>query len=127
MRSKLQIVDTNVIIRFLTQDHKTLSRKADNLLRSAKPKSLFIPDIVFAEIIFVLMSIYGLSKDEVVDNMRLIINFDAFKLNSSLLSMSLEIFNENNLSFIDSYILALSKLNKNSTVYSFDEKLNKYL
>lgn len=127
MKSKSQIIDTNVIIRFLTQDDDVLATKAENLFKSSKPKSLIIPDVVFAETIYVLLSVYGLSKGEVVNNMRLIIDFEVFKLSTNLLSLSLEIFNDNNLSFIDSYILALSKLRKNNTVYSFDEKLIKHL
>lgn len=125
MRKKLPVLDTNVIIRFLTNDTPEQAKRVETLLNQATVKSLFIPDIIIAEIIYVLLSFYKLPKKEVVEKVSVLLDFEKIRSNKKLLKKTLEIFEENNLSFADAYLTSLVLLSKNSFIYSFDKRLSK--
>lgn len=119
------LLDTNLIIRFLTGDDRLQADKVEKLLMSKEISTLEIPDLVFAEIIYVLLSVYGLSKRDVAEKMCLLTEFKKIKCNKKTLKTALEIFKDNLISFIDAYLLALAKGGKNPYIYSFDKRLLK--
>lgn len=125
MTQKLPAIDTNVIIRFLTSDSPTQAAAAERLFKESPPKSLFIPDLIIAEIIYVLLSFYQLPKSEVIEKINILLDFRQFKTNKRLIKKALEIYEDYNISFADSYLCALVILGKNKLVYSFDKKLMK--
>jgi len=123
MKKSVPILDTNLIIRFLAQDNLIQAKKVENLLSKAGKNSLHVPDIVFAEIIYVLLSVYDQPKKDVVEKMGGLVNFSKIQCNKGLLKLSLHFFANNNISFVDAYLLALVKTGKNSFLYSFDKRL----
>lgn len=121
-KNKSALLDTNILIRFLTSDNKYQADKVAKLLQSAAEKSLEITDVVFVEIIFVLLSFYLLSKEEILIKMRSILQYPAIKTNNRLLEKALTIFEYTNISFVDAYTCAKSSLEK-KVAYSFDKKM----
>ncbi len=61
-------LDTNVLIRYLVQDDPGQSRKATQVIvkRCTRDDPGFINRIVLCELIWVLESAYGYSKDTIV-------------------------------------------------------------
>lgn len=125
MSTKKAVIDTNVILRFLVRDNEEQFIKGKTLFETALQNSLVIPDLVITEIVFVLLSFYKLPKEEVIEKITLIIDFEKFDTNEKLLKKTLEIYRENNISFVDAYLGALNLIGKNSKIYSFDKRLNK--
>ncbi len=121
-----KIIDTNVIIRFLTDDSPELTSQAEEIIQQAQPGQLLIPDVVIAEIIWVLLSFYKLSKNTIIDKLESMIACDKFDLNRPLLKPALQYYRKYNISFIDAYLLALSQ-HKEHQLISFDNDLNKVL
>lgn len=121
-----KIIDTNIIIRFLTNDPPHLADKAQQLIQQAKPHQLIIPDLVIAEIIWVLLSFYQLDKMTVIDKIDSLIACDKFDLNRPIIEPALQFYRLYNISFVDAYLLSLS-LNKNNPLISFDQDLNKVI
>ncbi len=62
-------IDTNVLVRFLTQDDKDQCRRIDQLLeKSIKGgEIIYVSDLVVIETVWVLESAYKLKKAEVLD------------------------------------------------------------
>ena len=62
-------IDTNVLVRFLTQDDREQCRKIDNILVKCQKNStiIYVPDLVIIETIWVLESAYGFKKTEVIE------------------------------------------------------------
>lgn len=120
--NKCVILDTNIIIRFLAQDSSQQAEAVEKLFKNAPEKSLFIPDIVLVEAVYVLLSYYGLTKKETIERITSLIFFKKFKLNTRLFQKTLEVYTQHALSFVDAYILALSSLD-DMVVYTFDKKL----
>jgi predicted nucleic-acid-binding protein len=58
-------LDTNVLIRYLTQDDAAQASKAAKLIDHGEPTSLFLSDIVLCEMVWVLDSRYGFTRSEI--------------------------------------------------------------
>ena len=73
-----QIVDTNILLRFLLNDVPKQTEEAKLKIEQAKAGKLklVVPQIVIFEIIFALTKIYGFEKNKVKDVIRVLINSD---------------------------------------------------
>ncbi|MBF0441228.1 MAG: type II toxin-antitoxin system VapC family toxin [Oligoflexales bacterium] len=61
-------IDTNILVRFLTQDDKEQCRKIDRFLEKCRKNNeiIYVADLVVIETIWVLESAYGFGKAEVM-------------------------------------------------------------
>ncbi len=125
MQKKPPALDTNIIIRFLTEDDVRQTEKVDLLLKKASNQELEIPDVIIVEIVYVLLSFYNLTKKEVIEKINALVDFNKFKTNKKLIKKTLEFFQNNNISFVDSYICALVFYKKNEFLYTFDKEILK--
>ncbi len=81
-------VDTNVLIRHLTGDPPDLAARATAFLAGAD--ELLLPDLIVAEIVYVLESYYEVPTDEVARLVRSVIAFAPIRtLDPALLLRSL--------------------------------------
>jgi predicted nucleic-acid-binding protein len=60
-------IDTNVLVRYLTQDEPAQSRKANVFLRetSSRGERCFIGSVVLCELVWVLRGAYGYGRAEI--------------------------------------------------------------
>jgi len=75
-----------------------------------------------AEIVWVLQSYYSLKKPAIITSLRALIETKGIKLNRELLGLIISIYQDNNISYIDAYLAARSKL-ENKLLYTFDQRL----
>lgn len=63
-------LDTNVLVRFLVRDHEEQAQKAYRVFAQAESEKepLFVPQVVVLETIWVLQSVYGVPRKEVLDS-----------------------------------------------------------
>ena len=122
--SDLVLLDTNVIIRFLTNDSPELSRRAELIFRRAKKSQLIIPDFILMEIVWVLLSFYGLKKEEVIEKLEAMLTFIKFDFNRPVLRRAIDLYRSFNISFVDAYLLAWTKT-KSISLVTFDRQLKK--
>ncbi|OGE31166.1 hypothetical protein A3C59_04130 [Candidatus Daviesbacteria bacterium RIFCSPHIGHO2_02_FULL_36_13] len=115
------LLDTNLIIRFLVNDDPEKVNKVEKLLVNKSNTNILL-DTIVAEIIWVLSSYYSLKKSEVIEKIRALIHLDTIDCNAVLINKTLSIWEENNISYIDSYLVAVAKLG-NITLFSYDNKL----
>ncbi|MGC8735013.1 MAG: PIN domain-containing protein [bacterium] len=118
------IIDTNVVLRYLLKDHQEFYAKSEELFKSAisgKAK-LYILQSVVAEVVYVLLKLYKVDKDTIVDTLLKLLSLKGVEVQDYEQTMSaLEIFRSRNLDFVDCILCAYSKRYK---VFSFDNKLN---
>ena len=115
-------IDTNVIVRIFIDDLNTeqvnMSRK---LVQQAK--QVYLPHIVIAEMVWVLIRTYELSKPQIVNVLYEIYENAAFMVdNKDLLLNALVLFKENNVDFADCMILVTAKAAGVKHIYTFDTK-----
>lgn len=122
-------IDTSVLVRFFTQDNDELSKKATQLLVSTSSNSLILDRIIIAELGYVLRSVYGLKKDQLVQVYRSMLANDIFSVpDRELVEMTIKLFDEEKpLSFEDCWLLSLKRSKKVTDVLTFDDGLLKRL
>lgn len=105
-------IDTNVLVRYLTQDDEIQSDIATKLINQyeGNDKSLFINNIVLCELVWVLERCYKYSKEEIVNVMHSILSTMEFAFEShEILWLALSDYEKYQADFSD---ILLSKINK---------------
>jgi predicted nucleic-acid-binding protein len=74
---KVHLIDTNVILRYLLDDHARFSPKAKKIMKDISEAVIQaeIRDVVIVECIYVLEKYYQVPKKEVADKLSGILNF----------------------------------------------------
>lgn len=124
---KSLIVDTNVFVRLLLGDNPEQIAIGKELIRKAGRQeiALHVPQIVIFEIEFTLRKFYGFSKEEIITKLESILGMDYFQIQDrETLQSSLKHFSENNLSFVDCFLLAVAEKQK-ADLFTFDKKLER--
>lgn len=118
------LLDTNVLIRYLTEDDKPKAAAVEKLLKTST-KPLVLPDVAIAEIVWVLASVYGQSREEIISQLGALISLSSIKVNLKVISQALLIFRDEKLGWIDAYLVALIQTGKHQAIYSYDQYLDK--
>lgn len=121
----MHLIDTNIIVRFLTNDEPKLASQAGSLLGQSVVGSLELTDVIFVEIAFVLISNYQMEKKKLVEALALLIDLESISCDRPLLRETLAIFEAKPISVVDSYLLAKTSLGRNAKLVTFDKKLAK--
>jgi predicted nucleic-acid-binding protein len=120
-------IDTNVLVRYLTQDDAAQARRVDALIAGAEEnrERLHIDDIVLCELVWVLRGAYRLSKPTVLAAIDKIISTSLFSFDDrELLRVALEDYREGRGDFAD-YIIGRRNI-RNGCEHSvtFDRSLS---
>jgi uncharacterized protein len=118
-------VDTNVFIRYLTNDDPVLADRIELLLDGAAAGTvqLVTTELVMAETIWVLESSYKLTNAQIAPLIRGILATPGMEvINGDLVGRALIIYELQNTDFVDSYIAALMEKQGIRDVYSYDRK-----
>jgi predicted nucleic acid-binding protein len=117
-------VDTNVLIRHLTGDPPAQARRATTFLEQAD--ELLLPDLIVAEVVYVLESFYEVDRTRVAELVRAIIGFPAMVLiDEPVLLRALEVYEVNRLDFADSYLVATAEASGVGVIASFDRSIDR--
>ncbi len=123
------VADTNIILRFLLKDNLDQFNTAREILIKVKEDKLelAIPQIVMFEIIYSLDKYYGFPKEKIIDALSTIIGTKNIKIqDQSAFKRALTLFGDNNLSFVDCFLIAYSEEN-DAKLFTFDKDLQKKL
>jgi len=100
-------IDTNYIIRYLVNDDIEMADAAEKVIMT---KHLFIANEILAEVVYVLMGVYEISKEDIANQLIELINFENISLsNKKVINRALEIFKIKNLDFVDWRIRLISE------------------
>ena len=112
-------VDANYIIRYLVNDNIEMADIAEEVLTT---KNVFISNEILAEVVYVLLGVYKISKADIANQLMALIAFDTVSVsNQSIIRQAFELFKTKNLDFVDCLLCAYSK---NDEILTFDKKLN---
>ena len=113
-------VDTNIIVRLLTQDDEFQYQKSLEIFQT---QTIFIPDTVILETEWVLRFAYKFKPVEICTALRKLFGLSNVNLsNASLISQVLQ-WHEAGLDFADAFHLAQSQ--NHLEFYTFDDKFVK--
>ena len=100
-------VDTNIILRYLTNDIPEQAIVFEKLIKKSNRGEirLVANSLVFAEIVWTLQSFYKYPKDKIDEIVSAIVASEAFEIEEKdILLQALEDFHSLNIDFIDAYI-----------------------
>ena len=118
-------VDTNVFLRFLTNDDPAKARRAELLFRDAirGKKTLITSLLVIAEIIWTLESFYNLDKPEIASKVEKILNTPNLQCpEASLILTALDLYAHRNIDFVDAYHAVYLKEEGHTQILTYDRK-----
>jgi len=118
-------VDTNLFIRYLTNDDPILADRVEQLLDDAATGSaqLVTTELVMAESVWVLESSYHLNHAQIAPLIRGILATPGMEvINGDLVGKALVMYELQNIDFVDAYIVALMEKQGIMDIYSYDKK-----
>lgn len=118
-------VDTNVFLRFLTNDDQAKAKRAEILFRDALRGKIRLATslLVIAEIVWTLESFYKLERPDIAAKIEKILNTPNLDCpESPLLFMVLDLYVHANIDFVDAYNAFHMKEHGLTEILTYDRK-----
>jgi predicted nucleic acid-binding protein len=117
-------VDSNVLVRHLTGDPPDEAKRATEFLRGGE--ELILVDLVVAQVVYVLESVYEVDRGRVAELVHAIVGFPSVAVaDEVLLLRTLEIYEQYRTHFAESYLAACAELSGVGVVASFDRDIDR--
>ena len=117
-------LDANVLIRHLTGDPPDQAARATRYLESAD--ELLLPDLILAEVSYVLESFYEAPRAQVATTLRSVLGFPAIRvLDTDLLQRAVEVYEVHRLDFANAYLIASAERTGVGVIASFDRTMDR--
>lgn len=124
----ITVLDTNVILRYLLNDHPQHFQRAHAFMAEviSGKTMVYIPDSVLAECVYVLLKVYKVPKPKVCEVLTGIFSYAGIsQVNSDILTSSLQHYAEHSVDIVDAIVYATAK-QKDWDVFSFDQDMKKF-
>lgn len=121
-------LDTNLIVRYLTDDDPEQADAVEELFRSYEKDTTFvINEVVLAELNWVLISVYNYSKANFIETINQIFNTRNITFSKPVLvKEACEIYAKNEADFSDCYLGVLNRNEDCETTFTFDKKASQH-
>ena len=117
-------IDTNILVRHLTGDPPDLAARATRYLKGTR--DLLLPDLILAEVAYVLESFYEVPRADVARILRAILGFPSIRVvDSRLLERAIEVYDVDRLDFADAYLVASAESSGIGVIASFDRSIDR--
>lgn len=101
-----------------------MGRRATALL--SESEALYLPDLILAETVYVLQSVYRVPRPEVAALTRAVIGSRNIATDDpAVLIRAIDVYEHHRLSFADAYLVALAEADTDSVIASFDKGIGK--
>jgi uncharacterized protein len=121
-KNKPSSLDTNVLLRFVLGDVPAQSLLVEELLQ--KTGTLHVADIALIEMVFVLETVYGFTRADVVTSITTIIRHPKINSNRKLFELALPSYVQYpKLSIVDCALQHYAALNGTTPLFTFDKAL----
>ncbi len=120
----MNLVDANIILRYLLDDGGESSEKSALIIEN---DTIFITGEVIAEVVYVLEKVYKAERKDISKSLcSLVENFNINTFDSQVTNLALKTYAAKNIDIVDALLFAYSKVKKYK-VFTFDKKLLKLL
>ena len=122
---RIVVIDTNLLVRYLTDDEPQKAKAVDVLLNRAGKGELriLIPSIVVAELVWVLESSYKMIADEIAKLVEAILNTPGIDVQDKrIIKAALSLYRTKEIDLIDAWIIEFAKAKGTKRIYTFDKK-----
>lgn len=126
--SKRRLVDTNLIVRYLVQDHEKHAKAAGRLLEACDRGEVVIVMLpaVLAECVFVLESFYEHPRADIASTLSRLVTSPGVEISEVAIHLdALDRYKRTKVHFVDCLIAATGAA-ENVAVASFDQDFRKF-
>ncbi len=126
--SKRRLIDTNLIVRYLVQDHEKHARAAEKLFDACDRGELILVvlPVVLAECVFVLDSFYGRPRADISSALATLISGPGVEISDAAIHLdALNRYRQTKIHFVDCLIAATAAA-ENTPVATFDQDFRKF-
>lgn len=126
--SKRRLVDTNLIVRYLVQDHEKHAKAAGRLLEACDRGEVVIVVLpaVLAECVFVLESFYEHPRADIASALSRLVSSPGIEISEVAIHLdALDRYKRTKIHFVDCLIAATAAA-ENVAVASFDQDFRKF-
>jgi uncharacterized protein len=123
-------IDTNVLIRYMTNDEVKQAAQAQHLFErvSQGKESITTSEVVIAEVVHILSSkkLYNIPRPEIRAHLERFLRLKGLTMSSKHICIrALELYEMTNLDFVDTFIAASVERGKGAYIVSFDKKIDR--
>ncbi len=119
------VVDTNLLVRYLTGDDPAKAMAVDALLKKASRGKIkiLLPSVVAAELVWVLESFYRMSREEISELVFAILNTPGVDVqDGAVISAAIRLYSLTDIDFVDAWIIEFAKTKGVTRIHTFDTK-----
>ena len=124
----LPFLDTNILLRHLSQDHPDHSPRATALLKAIEDGKLRVRlnDMVIAETVFTLERSYKVPKAHIASALLSLISLPGMELRGKRkFARVFDLYVGLNISYADAYLAVAMRQARSSQIYSFDRDFDR--
>jgi predicted nucleic-acid-binding protein len=125
----MALLDTNILIRFLTSDETQKFRGVYTLFESLEQGDLRVELklIVLFQVIFVLKSFYSVPREEIGTGMLGILKYKGIIVKEKkIVRRTIELWHDSKLDIVDCYLIACLEGDRQNILYSYDRDFDKF-
>lgn len=120
----MSLIDANIVLRYLLDDHAELSQRAADILEQ---QQVTLPMEVACEVVYVLQKVYSVSRDDIADQLtRLVQEELIFMDKSAVFLKALDCYRHNTLDFVDCLLWGYHH-DEQEEIFTFDKKLHRLI
>ena len=123
------LLDTNVLIRFLTSDKTKKFRGVYTLFESLERGNLRVELklIVLFQVVFVLRSFYSVPREEIATGMLGILEYKGIIVKEKkIVRRMIELWLDSKLDIVDCYLIASLEGDRQNILYSYDRDFDRF-
>jgi predicted nucleic acid-binding protein len=123
-----QLIDANIILRYLTNDPPEMVQRAEDLIDDVASgrRAVVVEDVIPAEVVWTLKSFYRADRVSIADRLlQLVSNDNVLNPDKASLSLALTLFGQHNLDFADALLAARSLTRDDTEIISFDRGIDR--
>jgi predicted nucleic-acid-binding protein len=125
----MSLIDTNVIIRFLTGSSDEKFKGVFDFFKAIEQGKIAVELrlIVLFQVIFVLKCFYKVPKGEIAKAIRDLLKLKGLKIKEKRTIFNMmNIWNSNNVEIVDAYLIACVDDNPENILYSYDKDFDRF-
>ncbi len=124
----MRIIDANIILRYLTNDVQDQAERAGELLAKVEAGSeeVLLPDIILADIIWVLEGYYKQSREQIREWITTILSMRGLRFSDKSVALdALDIYVDLGIDWSDAFVTGQMINHGIMEIYSFDRHFDR--
>jgi predicted nucleic acid-binding protein len=117
------VLDTSVLVRYLTRDDPGKADAARALIAGAGDASLLFPGVALAELAFVLLRVYRWPSDAVANAIRAVVSHLAIEVPETSTWLDVADDVQNGRGIVDAYLMRTAAATGVSEIITFDTEM----